>query len=199
MKQTIQPTNKLLTILTLSCTIFTPSSIGINLISHFALKGNLMHVWACLLVFIIIFIVSAFLVLKHSKQIQNKAIIFGSCMYTIISFSINLFVFIIMDGSLWKIESSILILIYSAIFAYFYYYLKIKSYLKKTIIYYALSLTSFLILTVAFAKYNSGNTVVLLLSIFSIVFIIIAVIIYYVKKAFQRFENEEKPYKRLLD
>ena len=114
-------------------------------------------------------------------------------------FKFRLFVFIILDGSLWKIYSIFLILVYSALVSLTYHYLKVKSFLIKVIIYYALSLSSFLILTAAIAKYNSGSTIVLTLSIFSAIFLACSVVIYFVKRSFYRYENEEKEYKHVFD
>lgn len=199
MNNKVKPTNKFLNILFLSCIFFTPASIVINLFSYFFLGGRLMHAWASFFVFCVAFIVSSILVVKKNADIKNFIIRASASIYTIISFLLNLFVFIIMDGSLWKIQSILLIIAYALIVALLMKYMTVKSYLIKSLVYYAISIIFFLILTVSIAKYNSGNTVVIIFIVFSAVFILFSVLLFYIKRTFFKYENEEKAYKKQFD
>ncbi|MBE6673688.1 MAG: hypothetical protein E7596_01120 [Ruminococcaceae bacterium] len=188
-----------LLILILSCVVYAPTSILINLVCSLTLNEKLLQAWANLIIFAISFIIGLFLYFLFHVSANNPIINYSATIYTIISFIINTFVFIIEDGKVWTKYSIILILCYSLIIALTIRYLKIKSYLIKSLIYYALSLASFLILTVVIAGYNTGNLVMIFIGSFTIFYVISSVTYFYVKRSFASYENEEKAYKRQFD
>ena len=199
MKQKEKKDNLPLSILILSCVLYAPTSIIINLICSLTLNGMLLQAWANLIIFAIFFIVGLFLYFSFRISATNYIVNRSAVIYTTISFILNTLVFIIENGKIWTLYSIILILVYSIFTTLLMKYLKIKSYLIKTLIYYVLSLVSFLILTVGIAGYKTGNLVMIFLGSFTIFYVISSIIYFYVKRSFASYENEEKVYKRQFD
>ena len=191
--------NTILRILSLACLFYLPVTITINLLCSFSPKGALLKVWANMILFFICFVIALIVNFKSKFEIKHIILKNIGYIYTIISFAVNLVVYIIEDGKLWKISTMLLIFSYSVVVAILLKYLKIKSYLVSTLIYYCVSLSSFMILTVGIAKYTTGNSTMLLFGIFTIVYVIVSIIYYFVKRSFLSFENEEKSYKRQFD
>ena len=199
MKQKEKKENIPIVILILTCVLYAPTSILINLFCALTLHGKLLQAWANLIIFALILIVSMFIYFPFKIQAKNYIIKRTSIIYTIVSFIVNTVVFIIENGRIWTYNSLILILCYSLITALLMKYLKIKSYLVKTFIYYALSLASFLLLTIAIAGYKTGNLVMIFIGSFTIFYVISSITYFYVKRSFVSYENEEKVYKRQFD
>ena len=186
-------------IIKLSCLIYTPVSFLINLLCSLLTNGHLLNLWANFLLFAISFLISLFFVFKKKYKETSKFFIYQVTIYTAVSFIINSFVFIINDGGMWDIVSITLILIYSTIIAFLMFFLKLKSYLISTLIYYAISLASFLLLTVVIANYDKSNSIMILFGSFTIAYIILSIIFFFIKRSFYKYENEEKEYKRQFD
>ena len=186
-------------IIKLSCLIYTPVSFFINLLCSLLTNGHLLNLWANFLLFAISFLISLFCVFKKKYKEASKFFIYQVTIYTVVSFIINSFVFVINDGGMWDIISITLILIYSTIIAFLMFFLKLKSYLISTLIYYAISLASFLLLTVVIADYDKSNSIMILFGSFTIAYIILSIIFFFVKRSFYKYENEEKEYKRQFD
>lgn len=199
MKIKEKPSTVFLNILKTSCLFYTPFSIIINSICSLAANGQLLNLWANCLFFGISFIVSLFFVLKHKNLLKYKILEFIVTIYTLISFIINTFVFIINDGSMWDIKSIFLIFGYSVIISSLIRFVNLKNYLISSIIYYTVSLAAFLTITLAIAKYNTGNNAMIFFGSFTVVYVILAIIYFFIKRTFTKFENEEKVYKRQFD
>lgn len=199
MKEKVSSNKFILHILAIACVFYLPCTLFINLICHFVLNGRLLQAWANLIVFFIVFIFALILNIKTKFLIKNGIIRNIGYIYSILSFSINLLVFILEDGKMWTILSMLLILLYSIIASILLQYLKIGNYLVRSLIYYVVSIVSFMILTVGIAKYTEGNSTMLLFGIFTIVYIIIAIVYFYIKRSFYSYENKEKAYKRQFD
>lgn len=199
MKQKEKKENLPISILILSCVLYAPTSILINLICSVTLHGKLLQAWANLIIFAITLIAALFIYFSFRIRAKNFIIKRASTIYTSISFIFNTFVFIIENGKIWTYDSIILILLYSVITAVLMKFLVIKSYLIKTFLYYVISLTSFLLLTVGIAGYNSGNHVMIFIGSFTIFYVVSSITYFYVKRSFASYENEEKVYKRQFD
>ncbi len=199
MKQKEKTDNLPLNILILSCVLYAPTSILINLICSLTLNEKLLQAWANLIIFAIALVIGLFLYFSFRVRAVNYIINRSAVIYTVISFILNTLVFIIENGKIWTLYSIVLILVYSIVTALFMKYIKIKSYLIKTLIYYVLSLASFLILTVGIAGYKSGNLVMIFFGSFTIFYVISSITYFYVKRSFASYENEEKVYKRQFD
>ena len=197
-KEEFKPT--LLSILVLTCAIYSPFSFLINFICGVAITANTMlHLWASLLIFAVIFIVA--LIIAFTKKVNNKKSVLNlfGCAYAAISFVLNLFVMFVEGTRVWSLYSLLLVCAYSAIFALLYAYLKLKSFLLTTLVYYAVSIISFLILTAAIAGYSDGNQIMLAFGIFSAFYALISISCFCVKRSFAQIENEEKAYKPMFD
>ena len=197
MNNKIKPNNKFLHILILACFFYLPLTIIVNFFC--SLDGKLLKFWANLILFAIALIFAIFIGLKTNFYIKFDIIRNTCYIYTLISFVVNLFVYVINDGRLWAFSSILIILSYSIAISILFKFLKIKAYLIRTLIYYCISLASFMILTVGIAKYTTGNNTMLLFGIFSIIYAVLSIAYYYVKRTFASYENEEKNYKRQFD
>ena len=198
MNDKLKSNNKFLHILILTCFFYLPLNITINLLCSLG-QGKLLKIWANFILFAIAFIFAIFVGLKTKFTIKSD-IIRNTCpIFVIISFVINLFVYIIEDGKIWTLNSIFVILVYSVAISTLLKCLRIKAYLLRTLIYYCVSLASFMILTVGIAKYTSGNSTMLLFGIFTISYAIVSIVYFFIKRAFSSFENEEKTYKRQFD
>ena len=188
-----------LNILKFSCILYSPLAIIINIICAIATKGNLLNIKAIAFIYAICFIVSLIVELKSKKKIEFKPLLYASCFYAVIALVIQAFVHIISDGNLWDIKSILLILGYSVVVSVLINYVKLKNYVLSSLMYYAISVISFMILTIFIADYDKSNNAMLFFGGFTFIFIIIAIIYYFVKKSFKKYENEEKPYVRQFD
>ncbi|MBQ8145273.1 MAG: hypothetical protein IJ039_00675 [Clostridia bacterium] len=199
MNEKVKSNKNILHILEIACFFYLPITFTINFLCHFMLNGKLLQAWANLIIFLITFVIALIVGFKSQFRIKDGIVRNTCSIYTILSFIINTFVFIIDDGKMWSVKSMILILSFAIIIALLLRYLKIKLYLIRTLIYYCVCLAAFMFLTVGIAEYTNGNNTMLLFGIFTIVYAIISIIYFYVKRSFLSFENDEKNYKRQFD
>lgn len=188
-----------LEILKISCIIYSPFTIIINIICALTMQGNLLNFKAIAFIYALCFLTSLILVLKFKKKIEYKPLIFSSCLYATIAFIIQVFVHIIVDGSLWDIKSILLIFAYSVVISILINFVKLKNYILSSLMYYTVSVISFMILTLFIADYNNSNNAMLFFGSFTFIFIIFDIVYYFVKKSFTKYDNEEKPYIRQFD
>ena len=199
MKKNEKPVLKPIDLLILSCVIYTPITIIINLLCHLMLHGAMLKIWANLIVFGVSALIASIAFFAKKVKIKDLIVSRTAWIYTILSFLINTFVYIIWEGYLWKIWTIILLFSYALIVSVLMKILKIKNYLIRTLIYYALSLGAFLTMTLAIADYDSGNSAMLLFAFFTVFYIVSSFLFYFVRRSFLAYENEEKEYKRQFD
>ena len=197
-KEEFKPT--FLSILVLTCAIYSPFSFIINFICGVAITVNTMlQLWASLLIFAVIFIIA--LTVTFTKKINYKKSVLNlfGCAYAAISFVLNVFVMFVEGTHVWSLYSLLLVCAYSVIFALLYVYLKLKSFLLTALVYYAVSIISFLILTAAIAGCSEGNQIMLAFGIFSAFYALISVVCFFVKRSIEQIANDEKAYKPMFD
>lgn len=192
-------------ILNLTCFLYSVTCLLINSISFvvtsYALKGipKLFSLSGTFIVFLISLIVSAILVYKRGTIIKLPIINKIAILYSIFSSILIILVYFIEDGALWKFQTIILVLFYSIIISILFEYLKIKNKLLSYFIYYLVSIVAFSILTISIAQYGEGNNKIILLLTFTISFIALSVAHFFIKKAFAKYDNEEKTYKKQFE
>jgi hypothetical protein len=193
------PSNTPVALFVLTSVIYTPITIFLNILCYFLLHKQLLVAWANLLIFCVVAIGSAIALYGSHLYCKIKFVNRTATIYTIISFTVNAFVFIILDGSLWKLSTILLIFGYAALTSLLMEFLKIKSYLLRTLIYFVISLVFFLIMTILIANYTEGNTEMLLFLFFTIFYFFCSVIYYNIKRSAESLDNEEKTYKKQFD
>ena len=193
------PSNTPIALFVLTSVIYTPVTIGINVLCYLLLHRQLLVAWANLLIFCVIALGSAIALYGCHSYCKNKLINRIATIYTLISFPINAFVYIIMDGSLWKLSTIFLIFGYAVLTSVLIEFLKIKSYLIRTFIYYVISLVSFLTVTILIANYTEGTAEMLLFLFFTIFYFFCSIVFYYIRRSVENLDNEDKAYKRQFD
>ena len=201
-KETPQPL-KITDVLRRSCLYFAPIFFLINLICVLATGNSVMLVpWASALIFaltyVIALIVTSLKKPKHNKKFY-KIVTNTSCIFSSVSFLITLVVYLLNDGSIWNIWGLLLVLFTSALISVLIEFLTIKSFLIKALIFYAVSVSSFICLITAVGHYTQGNVALISFSIYSAVYVVSAIIFFVIKRLFEQFDNEEKEYKRQFD
>ena len=190
----------ILTVLALACIIFTPFSFIINFICGVSITAStLLQLWAGILIFSLCFIFALIMMLVKKVNYKKSAINYCSYLYTSIYFIINIFVMAVEGTSLWNLYSLLLLVPYSVIMAILMQKLKLNSYLLRALIYYTLSVTSFLILTSAIGNYNQGYTTIILFASFTLAFVLCAFVYFFIKRSMAQAENDDKVYKPMFD
>ena len=149
--------------------------------------------------FLLSIIISIPFEVKNLIKNSFNLIFLSSLIYTITSSAIILVVHFIENGLMWDYKSVLLTLAYSITISFLLKKLRIKSKFITYLIYYIVNVISFLVLTVFIADYGSGNNTIILYGAFTIAFIALSVIHFFIKKAFQSYDNDETVYKRQFD
>lgn len=203
MKKVDNKSPDILTILILSCAIYSVISVLINLICSLSIKvTTMLQLWACVIIFAISFIFATIFAFKKKIRVElSHNIIYSMfCFYTVLSALLSAIALIIPAGTmLWCLYSMLLVIAYSLIISLMRAYLKVKNYLISALIYYGVSLITFMILTNLIAQFNEGNQTMIFFGSFSIAYLILAVLYFYIKRSFERIDNEEKSYKQQFD
>ena len=190
----------ILTVLATACITFTPFSFIINFICGVSITVNtLLQLWAGILIFALCFIFALVRMLVKKVNYKKSGTNYFSYFYTAIYFIINIFVLAVEGTNLWNLFSLLLLVPYSAIMASLMRFMKINSFLLREIIYYAVSITAFLLLTSVIGDYNQGYTTMILFGTFTLVFTIGAFIYFLIKRSIAQAENEDKAYKPMFD
>jgi len=189
-----------LTVLALTCIAFTPLSFIINFICGVSITiSTMLQLWAGILIFALCFLISLIKMIIKKINYKKSAINYFSYLYTAIYFVLNIFVMAVDNTNIWNLFSLLILVPYSAIIAILMQYLRLNSFLLREIIYYALSVTSFLLLTSVIGDYNQGYMTMILFGTFTVVFSIGAFIYYLVKRSIEQAENDDKAYKPMFD
>ena len=189
-----------LSILTLSCIIFTPLSFLISVVYGLAFTPkNVLQLPGFAVIFPITFIIA--LIIVFLKEINYKKTPIGcfSCTYTALTFILSTFVMFVSGTTLWSLYSVLLITGYSLIVTLIRKFIKLKSYLLTTVIYYAASVISFLILIAPIGGYSTGNQVMLSLGIFTACYAVASMSYFLFKRSMQKCDNEDMDYKPMFD
>ena len=197
MKKTEKPINYPLSIFIFACVIYSI----FNVIFSFLLtrRNVVLEVWANLLIYTLIFIVSAIVVLSKKLVLKSFILKASTVIYTVLSVILNIVFAIISSISMWHWTTVVLLVVYSIAVSLLLAYLKLNSYLLRTLIYYVISIASFYLLTNVIGGYTAGNTTIMLFGIFTLTYIVGSVIYFYIKRSFFAIENEEQEYKKQFD
>ena len=141
MKKDIKEFNYPLSIFTFACIVYAVSTFFLNI--FLSLKGVVLEVWANLLIFALILIVSTIIVLV--KKIAIKSFIPKSIavIYTILSTALNVSLAIVAELNMWHWTTVALLATYSLIISILLKYLRLNSYLLRSFIYYLISIFTF--------------------------------------------------------
>ena len=197
MKKDIKEFNYPLSIFTFACIVYAVSTFFLNI--FLSLKGVALEVWANLLIFALILIVSSIIVLV--KKIAIKSFIPKSIaiIYTILSTALNVSLAIVAELNMWHWTTVILLAAYSLIITILLKYLRLNSYLLRSFINYLISIFSFFLLTNVIGRYKAGDLNILFFGIFTLTYIVMSIVFFYVKRSFLQIENEEQDYKKQFD
>lgn len=197
-KEEFKPT--FLSILVLSCVVFAPISFLINFICGISITPTtLLQLWASLLIFVIAFFIALIITFSKKVNYKKRLINYFAITYTPICFVLNIFVMFVEGTKVWSVYSLYLVVGYSIIIAALRTYGRFNNYLLSTLIYYAVSIIAFIILTVAIAEYSEGYQIMISLGIFSVCYTAASISYFFVKRSIAQAENEEKAYKPMFD
>ena len=187
-----------------TCLFYTPLMVIINLFCGLNLNGKLLHWWANLILLAISFIVAIFPSVKKHKsnvfdKIAFKLVFKASIFFTVVSILVNILVLMIENGIFWSLSSILLILLYSISMSIMTHFIKIKSYLASTLIYYVSNCLYFSLLTINIAGLGKGNALIIVIAVFSLSYALLSVIYYLIKKSIKQLDEDEKVYKRQFE
>ena len=201
MKPIENKTTNISSILILSCSIYAPLCALINFLCGVSLTATtLLKLWAIVVIFAFTFVIA--LVIAVTKKINYENLSWYAycvCIYSILSAALTVYSSIFVGSYIWSLYSLFLVIAYSSIVSLLLSFVKIKSYLISTLMYYAISLAAFMVLTTVIASYNKGNLTMILFGSFSLFYTVCSILYYFVKRSFAQYDNEEKEYKPQFD
>ena len=197
MKKSDKSINYPLSISIFACVLYAISTFVLNI--FLSLNSVVLEVWANLLIFCLLFIVSTIIVLTKKVSIKSFILKTTTILYTVLSFILNITFAITASLSMWHWTTIVLLAVYSVAISLMLVFLKINSYLIRTLIYYVVSYICFFILTNVIGGYTAGNLTIILFGIFALSYIAGSIIFFYIKRSFLQIENEEQEYKKQFD
>ena len=194
-------------ILNSTCLSYMISSFIINfttwLFSYKDKQSRMLEIWANILIFAICFTVCTIIICKNRKKETNSNLIYQfasitAIIYTLSTTSTNIVQYIIKKENFWNGYTLLILLLFSIIASILILKLKIKSYLVASIVNFFIIGIFYYIIYVVKAGYTKGNALLVSLGIYSVVYIISAVIYYLITQNKRKKENSEKAYKSLF-
>ena len=194
-----------LNMLMLSCAIFAPLTLLIDLfIGFFISKTGLLSIGATLALLIISFAISAFVVILKDGLVnpltKAKMMWYSFAFYTCISVILKILVSLIniSKKSHWSINvfSILIIAIFSVAVSALICYLKLQSFSFKAIIYFFLIGIAYYLITVTIGGLNTGNNLILILGVYIAAFVVCTILTLIIKRAKETKERESQKYKK---
>lgn len=183
---------------TLSCVIFTLFSLLFNIFYSIILWPLLPNIAVNLITLLISFILSSIIMIfsimiKKPFLIKKINFVFFSCiLFTSIFVIFNISTVILKD--VWNLYSILIILTLSFLISIVKFYVPIKSFIVKSIIYYIMISIPYFIITLAFGNYGAGNNFIIVFAIYTLIFLLCNIIIFTIKGIKKKAENENKQY-----
>lgn len=183
-----------------TCLYFLISSLFLNLLTFFMFLSDGLHelllLWANLIVFWVCFIAGAIVVLikNKSNKLNNTIdlLSFATFLYTIEFLGINIIGSFL--GKIWTIYTILLILAFSFLISLLKNIMKFKNYFLHALVYFFVLGIFYSLVVLTIAGYGSGNAIIIVVGIYSIAYIICALIYFFIKKRKEENENSKKQY-----
>ncbi len=183
-----------------TCLYFLVASLFLNLLTFFMFLSDGLHellvVWANLIVFLVCFIAGAIVVLIKNKSNRLNHTIdllsFATFLYAIEFLGINIIGSFI--GKIWTIYTILLIFAFSFLISLLRHIMKFKNYFLHALIYFFVFGIFYSLVVLTIAGYGSGNAIIIVVGIYSIAYIICALIYFFIKKHKEINENNKKKY-----
>lgn len=185
----------------LTCFIYSIFFLIMNSICWFLVENELLTIWANLIFFVISLIIAIPIYYRGQKKQRNQfspafsLITYSTVVFTALTFSLNLLVYMMNNGLIWTIYSIYLMLLYSLIATIVKKLIKINSYLIKSIIYYVITCIFYVLIVIYIGSFGGGNKIFVHISIFTVSFALISVIIYLINKKLNDMNNNDSPYR----
>ena len=207
MKKEIYQPPKFLEMLRIACLLYAPIFLFISLICALALGYSVMLLpWANAIIFALVFVLAVIIAHSKKKKSSSKALSIVSvacCYFSAISFVVSLVAYavehIIDNVKLWNLGGLFLVLLTSVVLSILVHCVKIKNYLLCSLFYYAVTISAFFGLVAGVASHTQGNVVMISFSVYSAAYVVGAIVYFYIKQSFKKFDNEEKAYVRQFD
>lgn len=190
----------------LSCLFYTISSFIFNFIPWLFSKTNqstMLKISANLIILVFCVIISTFITYKKRKKdkINNKktSLLFLGCIiYTITFFVLNITQYIIQKNNFWNGYTLLINLLFSLVCSFLAYKVKFKSYLTTCVFNFFIIGIFYYIIFVVKAEYSKGNSLIISLGIYFIIFALSAFLYYLLINKKHKNKNSEKSYKNLF-
>ena len=186
--------------------LFAPITFICNLLIGIIVgESSFLKIGGMLLILIISFIISAFIVIlkdEPPKFIQVKLLSYGTGFYTVISLILNIFVQIIAStidshpNKLWNVFSVIITLVFSIVISALIIYFKPKSIAVILTVYFFVIGIFYYLLTITFGGLGNGNRIIITLSIYIALFALISATCLLVKAKKAKKQRDSKPYQK---
>lgn len=195
----------ILNMLTFACGLFAPLTLLIDLfIGFFISKTGLLSIGATMVLLIVAFAVSAFIVILKdglsSPLNKLKMMWYSFSFYTYISVILKIIVSLVnLSGDAhWSIDvfSILIIAVFSALISALICYLKLKSFSINTLIYFIVIGVFYYLITVTIGGLDVGNNLILILGIYIGAFAICALCTLIVKRHKAIKQRESQKYKK---
>ena len=182
----------------ITCILFTIFSLLFNVFYSIILWPLLPNIGVNLLTLLISFILASIILIfsqmlkKPIKITKFSFILLAPILFTAIFVVFNISTVFLKN--VWNLYSILIILVLSFVISLIKFYVPIKSFLLKSIIYYILFAIPYFIITLAFGDYGKENQFLIVFAVYTVVYILSNIIVFLIKKHKQKSDNESKEY-----
>ncbi len=189
-----------------TCIFYTIFSLVLNFIPWLFSKNNqsnMLKIKANLIILLFCTIISIVIIcIRSNKEInvksKEKFYIFGSFIYTISFFILNITQYIIKKENFWNGYTLLIILLFGLVCSFLVYKFKFKNYLVASIFNFFVIGIFYYIIFVLKSEYSNGNSLIISLGVYFIIFTLSAFIYYLFIRKKHKIKNSEKSYKNLF-
>ncbi len=190
-----------------TCLFYMISSFLLNFIiwlsSYNENQSRMLEIWANILILFICLTVCSFVEYKkRKKEAKTKSIVLfasiTSIIYTLSTTLTNIVQYIIKRENFWNGYTLLILLVFSIVATFLILKLKVKSYLVASILNFFVVGIFYYIIFVVKADYTKGNSLLISISIYSVIYIASAIIYYLITKKKRKKQNSEKTYNNLF-
>ncbi len=195
----------ILNMLTFACALFAPLTLLIDLfIGFFISKTGLLSLGATLVLLIVAFAISAFLIILKDGLVKPlekaKMMWYSFAFYTCISVILKIIVSLVnLSGDAhWSINvfSILIVAVFSALISALICYLKLNSFSIQTLIYFLAIGIFYYLITVTIGGLDVGNNLILILGIYIGAFAVCAISTLIIKRHKAIKQRESQKYKK---
>ena len=173
------------------------------LFSYNEQQSRMLEIWANIIIFAICLIICSIVVYKRRKKEKSAKYIahFASVtaiIYTLSTTVINIIQYIIKKENFWNGYTLLILLLFSIVSSFLMLKLKFKNYLVLSILHFFIIGIFYYIIFVVKAGYTNGNSLLISLSIYSVIYIASTIVYYLITKKKRKKQNSEKNYNNLF-